>query len=139
MEIRTIEEIINDATAFYYFYLPVLAPSCPPYSLHVLSEAREHLNMMGTYKGKTDAQNIFLSQVGILARTRENTGAQGWQSRKVVWDERQGRAMRRYSEHVREMRGTREFLDSLMDQDCCSCTLRCMPDPEPSPPAHNNV
>lgn len=140
MEIWLVEDIKAEATAFYYFYLPVLAPSCDPRSLHVLQEAREFLNNLGKFKARTREGEVFISQVGILARTRAGKELPlEILSRQGAWSQRYETAVRNYEHYVREMRSTREFLDPLMEEECCNCTLRCMPDPEPSSSTRNSV
>lgn len=132
MEVRpliSVEEIIQEATAFYYFYLPALAPSCDPHSLHTLQEAREYLNSFLPLH--TRAREVFISKVGLLARANSATSIPF--RLETVWLERLESATKVYNEYLREVRSTREFVQSLVDEDCCSCTLRCMPDPEPCP------
>lgn len=137
MEVRpliSVEEIIQEATAFYYFYLPVLAPSCDPHSITAISEARAYcINIFPIHQL---AQNIFVAKVGHLARKDQsaillNTGKP--YRLEYIWLERLESTTKVYNEYLREVRSSPEFLRSLMDEDCCSCTLRCMPDPEPCP------
>ena len=140
MEIWSVEDIKAEATAFYYFYLPVLAPSCDPRSLLVLQKAREFLNNLGKFQDRTREGEVFISQVGILARTRDPRETDDIKFiHGAVWHQRLEQAVRNYEHYVREMRSTREFLDPLMEEECCNCTLRCMPDPEPASPTRNSV
>lgn len=136
MEVRpliSVEEIIQEATAFYYFYLPALAPSCDPHSLHTLQECREYLN--GFLPLHHRAREVFISKVGLLARANQGISI----DLEGLWKERLNTAMKVYNEYLREVRSTREFVQSLVDEDCCSCSLRCMPDPEPCTPTTNLV
>lgn len=130
MEVRpliSVEEIIQEATAFYYFYLPVLAPSYDPHSLHTLQETREYLNSFLPLHVR--AREVFISKVGLLARAKQGISI----DLEGLWKWRLTTATKAYNEYLREVRSSPEFLRSLMDEDCCSCTLRCMPDPEPCP------
>lgn len=130
MEVRpliSVEEIIQEATAFYYFYLPALAPSYDPHSLHTLQETREYLNSFLPLHVR--AREVFISQVGLLARAKQGISI----DLEGLWKWRLTTATKAYNEYLREVRSTREFVQSLVDEDCCSCTLRCMPDPEPCP------
>lgn len=143
MEVRpliSVEEIIQEATAFYYFYLPALAPSCDPHSLFAINEASSYCKNI--FPIHQLAQNVFIAQVGLLARKDIpsillNDGKP--YRLEYIWLERLESTTKVYNEYLREVRSSPEFLRSLMDEDCCSCTLRCMPDPEPCTPTTDLV
>lgn len=121
---RSTEQIILEATAWYFFMLPSLYPDVDPNSIGAVTQASQYLSADKTWS--PEQQEIFLSQVGLKARGRLSCML------LYSWERRLAKAKNAYYQRLREMRlDPKEFQAQLDDCGAC-CNLRCVPNKNPA-------
>lgn len=117
---RSTEQIILEATAFFFFVFPAVYPDFAADSIWPVVCAKDYLKEDKTWS--PEQLELFYSQVGLKARGRVS------KSLKINWERRLARAEAAYYESLRQMRvDPREFQAQLDECGKC-CDLRCMPD-----------